>query len=199
MKLLLLGGGGHGRVVMGATERLVSGVIDASDPGLLIPWIGDDEAGLQEDPAATELLHGVGELGLRCHLAERYGAAGFQFARVVHPRAIVIDAQIDAGAQVMAGAIVQVGACVGAGAIVNSGAIVEHDCVIGELAHVAPGAVLAGAVTVGPRALVGVGARVLPGVSIGAGATIGGGAVVTRDVPAGATVVGVPGRVRSRS
>jgi len=44
------------------------------------------------------------------------------------------------------------------------------------------------------RASIGSGAVVLAGVRIGAGALVGAGAVVTRDVPAGATVAGVPGR-----
>lgn len=45
-------------------------------------------------------------------------------------------------------------------------------------------------------ATVGAGAVLLPGVVIGEGALIGAGAVVVRDVPAGATVVGNPGRIR---
>ncbi|MDX6465559.1 MAG: hypothetical protein QOI27_599 [Gaiellaceae bacterium] len=44
------------------------------------------------------------------------------------------------------------------------------------------------------RASLGSGAIVLGGVRIGAGALVGAGAVVTRDVPAGATVVGSPAR-----
>ena len=44
------------------------------------------------------------------------------------------------------------------------------------------------------RASIGSGAVVLAGVRIGEGALVGAGAVVTRDVPAGATVAGVPGR-----
>ncbi|MET2831068.1 sugar O-acetyltransferase [Mesorhizobium shangrilense] len=51
-------------------------------------------------------------------------------------------------------------------------------------------------VRIGSRVWIGGGAIILPGVTIGDDAVVGAGSVVTRDVPAGATVVGSPARVQ---
>jgi maltose O-acetyltransferase len=48
---------------------------------------------------------------------------------------------------------------------------------------------------IGENVWIGSGAIILPGVTIGDDAIIGAGSVVTRDVPAGATVMGNPARV----
>lgn len=52
-------------------------------------------------------------------------------------------------------------------------------------------------ISIGANVWIGGGAIILPGVRIGDDALVGAGAVVTRDVPAGATVVGNPARVRA--
>lgn len=49
-------------------------------------------------------------------------------------------------------------------------------------------------VTLRPGATVGAGSVLLPGIEVGEGALIGAGAVVTKDVPAGAVIVGNPGQ-----
>ncbi len=50
--------------------------------------------------------------------------------------------------------------------------------------------------TIGANVWIGGGAIILPGVTIGDDAIVGAGSVVTRDVAAGATVVGNPARMR---
>jgi acetyltransferase-like isoleucine patch superfamily enzyme len=49
-------------------------------------------------------------------------------------------------------------------------------------------------VTVGRQAKIGANVTILPGVRVGERALVGAGAVVTKDVPAGAVVIGNPGR-----
>lgn len=51
-------------------------------------------------------------------------------------------------------------------------------------------------ITIGANVWIGGGALLMPGVTVGDDAIIGAGAVVTRDVPAGATVMGNPARPR---
>jgi sugar O-acyltransferase (sialic acid O-acetyltransferase NeuD family) len=79
---------------------------------------------------------------------------------------------------------------------------VEHDCRIGDFVTFAPGVKCNGNVVIEDHAYIGAGAILRQGkpgtpLRIGCGAVVGMGAVVTRDVSAGATVVGNPARLKA--
>lgn len=65
-----------------------------------------------------------------------------------------------------------------------------------EAAERAAGIEFGRPIVIGFNVWIGGGALILPGVTIGDDAIVGAGAVVTRDVPAGATAVGNPARIR---
>jgi serine acetyltransferase len=84
------------------------------------------------------------------------------------------------------------------------GIVVHGNTVIGNDCYIRQGCTLGNksldaihdAPTLGDRVNVGAGAKVLGKVTIGDGAAIGANAVVVKDVPAGATAVGIPAQIR---
>jgi len=205
MDTVILGAGGHARVILAAL--LLRGVRPigclspvAPDSGWPseIGYLGDDSRLAELDPARVRIINGVGSVGetlLRRKLFEWAKALGHTFLSIVHPTAIIIDHQPEAeGVQVMAGAIIQNGVVFGPNVLINTGAIVDHDCRIGAHGHVATGARLSGGVELGIGVHLGTGASVIQGIHVGDGAIVGAGAVVIRDVAAGSTVVGNPAR-----
>lgn len=207
MRLLIIGGGGHGRVVADAAERsggksVEIAFLDDGYPALAMagPWkvIGRfaDLEGLRARFDAC--IPALGEARLRLSLLERARAAGFKLPVVVHPQAVLSQyARLEHGSFVAAGAAVIIGSELGPGCIVNTGATVDHDCRLAAGVHVCPGAHLAGSVEIGARTWFGIGAVARQGVRIGADVIVAAGAVCLEDVRDGVTVSGVPARERS--
>lgn len=201
--LVIIGGGGHARVIAEAAKaceiRLAGFLDDDAHAPLasVAPRIGNLAMLSHQDLLRRHrFIIGVGDIALRSRLARELDGDA---ATIVHPCAFVSPtAKLGAGVFIGPGAIVHTGASIGAHGTVNSGAVVEHDCALGDNTHVGPGAALGGQVRVGRDTLIGIGACVLPGVIIGAGCVVGAGAAVVSAVEDGALVVGVPARALER-
>ncbi|MEO5365081.1 MAG: acetyltransferase [Magnetococcus sp. WYHC-3] len=199
--LLLLGAGGHGRVVadaalaMGAWQGVM--FLDPAPP-LHYPWpVARDDGDLTPWLlTCPEALVSLGDNVRRLRELARLEQAGLRVATLVHPGSLLGSrVELAPGTVVLAGAMLNADVHVGPGCILNTGCIVEHECRLDAGVHVSPGAVLGGGVQVAARAWIGLGARVIPGCRIGGDAVIGAGAVVIGDIPAGMVAVGVPARV----
>ncbi|MGE5397974.1 MAG: acetyltransferase [Chitinophagales bacterium] len=204
--VIVIGSGGHARVLLDILQLLAVPVIGVTDiiprqiPGA--PYLGNDEAILDYRTDAIQLVNGLGSVNStrkRRLVFERFSLAGFSFASLIHPSATISPGvRIAEGGQVMAGAVLQPGSNIGANTIVNTRASIDHDCDIGSHVHLAPGVTLSGGVRVGDETHIGTGAVVIQSVKIGSSCLIGAGSLVLKDIPPGSIAYGSPARVVGR-
>lgn len=193
---LLLGAGGHARVLVSTIEALGHDLLGVFDSNSKIksldraPNLGEYNAAIE--PKAKVLL-AIGDNKLRQNLARRIQ---HKFGRLTHPSAFVDRmVTIGEGTQILHGAIVNRGTVLGKHCILNTASSVDHECQLADFIHIAPKATLCGGVIIGEGTLVGAAATILPNIKIGKNVSIGAGAVITKDIPDNATVVGVPGKI----
>lgn len=113
--VVLLGSGGHAKVLLGMLQRCGYEIAGVTDPARVpgSEWLGcrilgGDEAVSGFDPDRVLLVNGMGSLprdgGLRRKLFDDFTAAGYRFQSVLDPAAFVVDqVRLAAGVQVMAG------------------------------------------------------------------------------------------------
>lgn len=194
-KIILLGGGGHCKVVIEAIlsrgEFKIVGIIDKNKKKgqkvLGFPIIGNDEEikncfnqGIKNCFVA---FGGIVESGLRLMLVNLVKEIGMSFPNIIHKNSSISHSVImGEGNYFGQGVIVNSDAKVGNHCIVNTAAIIEHDCCIGDFAHIAPGVLLSGAVTVGNGTLIGIGTSIVQSITIGRNSIIGAGSVVVKDI-----------------
>jgi sugar O-acyltransferase (sialic acid O-acetyltransferase NeuD family) len=203
---VVIGAGGHGKVVADALSlmlgRDIDGFIDCNEALEGSSVLGYSVLGghewlfreASERPIAAAV--GIGNDSDRQRLIASCIDSGIQVLTVVHPQAAVSkSAVVGAGSVVLAKAVLNPNSRVGQGAIINTAAIVEHDVEIGDFAHLAPNSTTGGAVRIGACCQIGLGAQILPSVSVGSGTCVGAGAVVLHDLPKNVVAIGNPARI----
>jgi UDP-perosamine 4-acetyltransferase len=174
--VIVLGAGGHARVLVDTLRFSKVNVLGAADPsskikGFPVPLVGTDEDLIKKyKPDEIYLVNGVAGTHvspLRQEIYRRFKQEGFKFLSVAHPSAVIAeDVTLCEGTQVMAGAVIQAGTVIGENSIINTRASVDHDCRVGAHVHVAPGAILCGGVTVEDSCHIGAGAILIQGARV---------------------------------
>jgi len=194
-KIVLIGGGGHCKVVIDAIlaggEYDIAGIIDrkleAGTKVLGVSVLGDDallkeafEKGIKN---AFVAVGSVGDCTARKAIYENIKKMGFNIPHIIHPKAVIAcDVEFGEGAFVAASATINPGTKIGKMAIINTSSSVDHDCRIGDFVHIAPGVTLSGGVNVGDGTHIGTGASVVQCVSIGKGCMVKAGVRVSQDM-----------------
>lgn len=205
LPVIILGGGGHARVLADALQNTGHPVLGYCSPEPRPPlasgidWLGDDEIITRHDASQVRLINGIGSVGqtrLRRKLFEHWCGQGYGFASVRHASNITaaLDVELGQGCLLLAGSLLGPGVMLGDNVLINSRAVVEHDCQIGAHSHVATGAILCGGCSIGSDVHIGAGAVVIQGISVGSGAIIAAGSVVTKNVDPLTLIAGVPGQ-----
>jgi serine O-acetyltransferase len=168
--------------------------------GLLHSIRRDIEAAKERDPAATSTLEVIlAYPGFHARQLHR-------LAHTLHTHRLRLIARFISNlGRTVIGIEIHPGAQIGEGLFIDHGmgVVIGETAVIGDDCHLYQGVTLGGTSTkrakrhptLGNRVVVGAGSKIIGAVTIGDGAKIGAGSVVVTNVPANATVVGVPGHI----
>lgn len=194
---MLLGAGGHAKVLLGLIRQLKLDLLGVCDPELskknIKKWQGIDVLGddhilddLENDQVGLAL--GIGQIigsNVRQSIYQHYVQKGFVFPTLIHPAAFVDPSvSLGNGVQVMAGAIIQPDVTIGENVIVNTSASIDHDCMVGSHIHIAPGATVCGGVRIEHGVFIGAGSVIVQERSIGSGAVVTAGTVLKSSLSA---------------
>lgn len=199
-KLLILGAGGHGKVVADTalTMKKWNNIAFLDDRKELekvidIPIIGKlkDFESLKKDYQYAFVAIGNNEL--RLEWIERLLKAGFTIPTIIHPFSFVSKtSSIGEGTVIMAGAVINANSNIGRGCIINTSSSIDHDCILEDGVHISPGVHIGGTVNIGKCTWVCIGSSIINNITIGKNVIIAAGASVIKNVSDNVMVAGVP-------
>ncbi|MFW9829663.1 MAG: acetyltransferase [Candidatus Thorarchaeota archaeon] len=206
MKVIIIGAGGHARVVYECLrhDKNIEPVAfidnkfgDGSELIMNLPVLGPHSVipDLIKN-GIKGFIVGVGDNKIRALHFKKFKKLGLEPINAIHPTAdIASNVKIGKGVCISLSSTVNTNAEIGDNSIINTGVIIEHEDHIGENVHIAPGTSIAGRVNVKNGTFIGIGSVVKEYLNIGENVIIGAGSVVLNDVPDDVVVVGSPAKV----
>lgn len=198
-KLIIVGAGGHGRVVAEIAKK--------SERYSAVEFLDDDKISIDgyqiignrldanKYIAEYDIFIAIGSNQARQQVQEQLAEKGASIPILIHPSAIIGEhVSFGAGTVIMAGVIINCGTMIGKGCIINTGAAVDHDNWLEDYVHISPGVNVAGTVHIGKGTWIGIGATVSNNINICGGCVVGAGAVVVKDISKAGTYVGIPAK-----
>lgn len=147
MRLIILGAGGHGRVVADIARQTgrYEQIQFLDDQAVGADIVGKCEEYFRFKDADIEMYPAFGNNEARIQWENKIMEAEIILAKIVHPLAYVSpQAEVADGCVIMPYAIVNTGTIIKKACILNIGSLVDHDCILEEGCHLAPGAIVKG-------------------------------------------------------
>lgn len=184
-EVVVIGGGGHAKVVIDIIELSGDKVKGILDDGLEIgtmvdgyPIIGKIND-CQKDLECLYII-AIGSNEVRNDIVNKLNVPWYT---AIHPSAIISKtAYVDEGSVIAANVVVNSGAMVGKHCIVNSSSIVEHGDIIKDFVHISSGVTIGGEVVIGENSMIDLGCIIQRNIKIASGSKIEAGYVVASDM-----------------
>ncbi|MBZ9616145.1 NeuD/PglB/VioB family sugar acetyltransferase [Clostridium estertheticum] len=169
--LLIIGAGGHGRVVLETAELEgkwdnIKFLDDKTDVDMVLDHkiIGKMDDYKRFSGKYEYAIVCIGDNEKRLKLIKDILKVGYKVPVIIHHKAFVSEySEVGNGSVILAGVVINTGAKVGMGCIININSSVDHDCVVGDGTHVCSGAVVRSMCRIGRLSYVGAGAVVKSG------------------------------------
>ncbi|MDF0727767.1 acetyltransferase [Cytobacillus sp. S13-E01] len=202
MKVVLIGNGGHSKVIQdiirSINELELLAILDDKYDGEMIingkvyAPISFLERLLEK---GTKVVVAIGSNVIRQSIVQKMNLNMESYLTLIHPSAVIsTSAVIGYGTVIMPNAVINSDTTIGDQCIINTGAIIEHDNAIGDYSHVSPNATLTGNVRILEGVHIGASATIIPGIEIGEWSVIGAGSTVIKNIPPSTKAVGSPTR-----
>lgn len=195
-KLLIIGAGGHGKVVAECAAKNNYEEIVFLDDDRKRTFCGKYTVAGKTDRVqelAGDVIVAIGSPQVRQMIQRDIEQE--RLITLIHPDAVIADdVVIGRGSVIMAGVVVNPGTVLGDGCIVNTASSVDHDCHIGDFVHIAAGSHIAGTVNIGSRSWIGAGSIISNNVDICSDCVTGAGTVVVKNINEPGIYMGIPSK-----
>jgi len=204
-KIIVIGGGGHAKVVVSLLKKInkyeITGYTDIKNRGeiLGVKYLGDDS--ILEKLFIGGITNAVLGLGFiksndkRKNILKKISNIKFCYPAIISNGAVINEeVEIGMGTVIMDGVVINSGTKIGNHCIINTNSSVDHDCIIKNHTHIAPGVTLSGGVEIGSNVLVGAGSTVIQYKKIVGNTVIGAGSTVIEDINRPGIYRGIPAR-----
>lgn len=207
MKIIIIGTGGHSKVIVDIIQNEqkyeIAGFIDNNLP--IGHKVFDYEV-LGKEQEINNLISkykifggiiAIGDNFIRSNVEKkiRLLCNEFRFINCIHPNSnIAFNVVMGEGNVVMAGATINTSSEISNHCIFNTNCSIDHDNRIADFASIAPNGVTGGNVEVDEFSAIGIGATVKHNVSIGYNCIIGACSLVNKDTKSNSVYYGIPAK-----
>ena len=176
-KIIIIGAGGHSRIVINIAELnnyKIECIIDVNflkgrdvEKIFGYPVIGNIDILDKFSPDEFCVFIAIGDNETRTFYYNLLRKKKYFIPRFIHP-ATTLSKHISIGEGVLinAGVIINSGTVIGENTVLNTNSSIDHECVIGNNVHIAPGVIIAGRVTIGASTMVGIGSTIIENIIV---------------------------------